>query len=93
MCFFVYFHYSCNSKLLDKITLQSQHCVSKKDLTSYSVACLYDGKFCISSLRDSVSFLPIFDHVEKNNVKVKSRNISTDSKLIFIYRNVLFKLI
>ncbi|XP_065213106.1 DNA-directed RNA polymerase III subunit RPC5 isoform X2 [Planococcus citri] len=69
-----------SSKLLDRITFQSQRSVLKKDITCYSIATIYDGKFCITPLHDAVSFLPTYEHVEKSKKsKTGSKSFIDDS--------------
>ncbi|KAK7601655.1 hypothetical protein V9T40_009096 [Parthenolecanium corni] len=73
-----------NEKPLDRITLQSQRSILQKDIASYSVASLSEGKLCISPLHDSFSFLPNYQHIEQNKKlkggpKISSANDSSDS--------------
>lgn len=61
-----------DTKLLSHLTLHSQRSILKTDINCYSVACLYDGKFCISSLHDSLSFLPTYEHKEQTKKPFKN---------------------
>jgi len=66
---------------LDRITLQSQRSILEKDIASYSVACLCDGKLCISPIHDSISFLPSYQHVEQSKkLKGGTKNSSNAGK-------------
>lgn len=74
--------YFYSTKLLSHLTLHSQRSILKTDINCYSVACLYDGKFCISSLHDSLSFLPTYEH--KEQTKKPFKNTGSGGAIILI---------
>lgn len=55
----------------------------KKDIACYSIATIYDGKFCITPLHDAVSFLPTYEHVEKSKKSKASNKSFIDGKYNF----------
>lgn len=69
--------------MMDKITFQSQRSVLKKDINCYSVASIYDGKFCITPLHDSVCFLPTYEHIEKSRRVKAGTKAATEGKIHF----------
>lgn len=73
------------TNLLEKLTLRSQRSILKKDIHCYSVAGVYDGKFCISSLQDAHSFSPSHEHKEK----VKKSNTEVINSGKFNNANIL----
>lgn len=76
-----------DEKPLDRITLQSQRSILQKDVASYSVISLSDGKLCISPLHDSFSFLPNYQHVE-NVKKFKGANKNSANGKNFLDKNI-----
>ena len=77
------------TKLLDRLTLRSERSILKKDKNCYSVAGVFDGKFCISPLEESHSFLPTHEHRE-NAKKASAKDANSSRKQISQYF-VIFK--
>lgn len=69
---------------MDRITLQSQRSILQKDIASYSVASLSEGKLCISPLHDSFSFLPNYQHIEQNKKLKGGPKISSANGKAFL---------
>lgn len=78
-----------SGKLMDKITYQSERNILKKDLKGYSVASFYNGKFCITPLHDSTSFLPTYEHMEhverSKKLKSTSKNFVPNGTRMLIF--------